>query len=104
MIITTTVQELQYDLCVYVKIKSLVGHNIDGLAQDCSNSNALAMESLQSCAKPSIPSIPQILQSSYKHIIVKRWLSYYSDWHWQCTDKRETYYAKVHVDGKRNDC
>ena len=25
----------------------------DGLAQDCSNSSALAMELLQSCAKPS---------------------------------------------------
>ena len=32
---------------------SLVPH-IDGLAQDCSNSSALAMELLQSCAKPSI--------------------------------------------------
>ena len=28
--------------------------HIDGLAQDCSNSSALAMELLQSCAKPSI--------------------------------------------------
>ena len=27
---------------------------IDGLVQDCSNSSALAMELLQSCAKPSI--------------------------------------------------
>ena len=27
---------------------------MDGLVQDCSNSNVLAMESLQSCAKPSI--------------------------------------------------
>ena len=27
---------------------------IDGLAEDCSNSSALAMELLQSCAKPSI--------------------------------------------------
>ena len=27
--------------------------NIDGLAQDCSNSSALAMELLQSCTKPS---------------------------------------------------
>ena len=27
---------------------------IDGLAQDCSNSSALAMELLQSCTKPSI--------------------------------------------------
>ena len=30
---------------------------IDGLAQDCSNSSALAMESLQSCAEPSIWSV-----------------------------------------------
>ena len=29
-------------------------YHIDGLAQDCSNSSALAMELLQSCAKPSI--------------------------------------------------
>ena len=29
-------------------------HHIDGLVQDCSNSSALAMELLQSCAKPSI--------------------------------------------------
>ena len=31
--------------------------DIDGLAQDCSNSNALAVELLQSCAKLSICSI-----------------------------------------------
>ena len=31
-------------------------HHVDGLAQDCSDSNALAMELLQSYAKPSIPS------------------------------------------------
>ena len=29
-------------------------NDIDGLAQDCSNSSALAMELMQSCAKPSI--------------------------------------------------
>ena len=34
-------------------IKGLM-YNIDGLAQDYSNSSALAMEFLQSCAKPSI--------------------------------------------------
>ena len=28
-------------------------HHIDGLAQDCSNSSAIALELLQSCAKPS---------------------------------------------------
>ena len=32
---------------------------IDVLVQDCSNSIALAMELLQSCAKPSIYSTPQ---------------------------------------------
>ena len=31
-----------------------IGHNIDGLEQDCSNSSALAMELLQSYAKSSI--------------------------------------------------
>ena len=29
-------------------------HHIDGLAQDCSNSIALAMQLLQSCTKPSM--------------------------------------------------
>ena len=29
-------------------------HNISGLAQDCGNSSALAMELPQSCAEPSI--------------------------------------------------
>ena len=28
--------------------------HIDGLAQDCNNSSVLAMELLQSCAKPSL--------------------------------------------------
>ena len=31
-----------------------IGDNIDGLAQDCSNSIANAPELLQSCTKPSI--------------------------------------------------
>ena len=38
-------------------LKSIVGldriHNVNGLAQDCSNSIANALELLQSCAKPS---------------------------------------------------
>ena len=34
--------------------------HIDGLVQDCSNSSALAVESLQSCAKPSIFSMDYI--------------------------------------------
>ena len=29
-------------------------YKFDGLAQDCSNSSALALELLQSCTKPSI--------------------------------------------------
>ena len=33
---------------------SFLFNNFDGLAQDCSNSSALAMELPQSCTKPSI--------------------------------------------------
>ena len=36
------------------RMNSSGGAYIDGLAQDCSNSSALAMELLQSCTKPSI--------------------------------------------------
>ena len=32
----------------------LINQYYDGLVQDCGNPSALAMESLQSCAKPSI--------------------------------------------------
>ena len=35
-------------------------HNINGLLQDCSNSIAKAMESLQSCTKLSIESVKTI--------------------------------------------
>ena len=35
-------------------VASIFPLHIDGLAQDCSNSSALAMELLQSCPKPSI--------------------------------------------------
>ena len=31
-------------------------HYVDGLAQDCSDSSAIAMELLQSCTKPSMSS------------------------------------------------
>ena len=42
--------------------------NIDGLVQDCSSiSNALAMEILQSCTKPSIES----LLASQENIMIK---------------------------------
>ena len=37
-----------------VSIPTAYIHHIDGWAQDCSNSSALAMELLQSCAKPSM--------------------------------------------------
>ena len=40
----------------------------DGLAQDCSNSNALAMELLQSYAKASIYKQFSILSGRMKHI------------------------------------
>ena len=40
-------QGSKYPLSVY-------SIHIDGLVKDCSNSSALAMELLQSCAKPSI--------------------------------------------------
>ena len=40
---------------LYVGVPALgpVHDKINGLVQDCSNSSALAMELLQSCAKPS---------------------------------------------------
>ena len=34
-----------------------VTDHVDGLVQDCSNSSALAMELLQSCAKPSMSAL-----------------------------------------------
>ena len=37
-----------------IRISHSSHEDIDGLVQDCSNSSALAMESLQSCTKPSI--------------------------------------------------
>ena len=40
--------------CIMGKESMLSGAHVDGLAQDCSNSFALAMELLQSCTKPSI--------------------------------------------------
>ena len=38
-----------------ILVSDLLHKYIDGLVQDCSNSSVLAMELLQSCAKPSIP-------------------------------------------------
>ena len=37
----------------WLNYRGIVNKQIDGLVQDCSNSNALAMELLQSCTKPS---------------------------------------------------
>ena len=46
---------LTHTFIVLLVMVAIGGHsNIDGLAQDCSNSSALAMELQQSCAKPSI--------------------------------------------------
>ena len=44
--------------------------NIDGLEQDCSNSSALAIEFLQSSAKPSIyaPKLMELLTTFYTYI------------------------------------
>ena len=39
--------------CCITKQKNTTQSNTDGLVQDCSNSSALAMESLQSCSRPS---------------------------------------------------
>ena len=50
-------RDVKFFPCIagFLKDKQLVllWRHIDGLAQDCSNSMALAMELLQSCAKPS---------------------------------------------------
>ena len=43
--------------------------DIDGLVRDCSNSSALAMELLQSCAKPLIYSIPQPYGQAVKSLL-----------------------------------
>ena len=40
-----------WHLCTHIIVADLY---VDGLAQDCSNSSALTMELLQSCAKPLI--------------------------------------------------
>ena len=45
---------LQLSLCTVISSISFTYLHVEGLAKDCSNSSALAMELLQSCAKPSI--------------------------------------------------
>ena len=58
-----------------------IGYHIDGLAQYCSNFNALAMELLQSCAKPYVlaqdsinfsPLATELLQSCAKPSIYSK--------------------------------
>ena len=44
-----------------IKWTLLNENHINGLVQDCSDSSVLAMESLQSCTKPSISSTPMHL-------------------------------------------
>ena len=45
-----------WPFCFSLHVVNLIFHldSIDGLVQDCSNSNALVMELLQSCTKPAI--------------------------------------------------
>ena len=66
-------------------VKSL-WHHIDGLAQDCSNSIAKALELLQSCTKPSIwchwswSSLPQVMACclmTLSHYQNQCWLFYW---------------------------
>ena len=53
--------------------------DIDGLAQDCSNSSALAMELLQSCTKPSIWSDVVL----YLSILLTFLQDHVTGWQWQ---------------------
>ena len=55
-------RKMLWDRYVKIKLENTIiavkqqnlWYHIDGLAQDCSNYSALAMELLQSCSKPSI--------------------------------------------------
>ena len=75
--------ELQWNHCV--------SHNIDGLAQDCSNCSVLTMELLQSYTKPSINLVVDQLQISWYGGILRdfemmageireRWASWFQSW------------------------
>ena len=44
----------KYRIAIYLWLAFLGDYYVDGLAQDCSNSIADALELLQSCAKPSM--------------------------------------------------
>ena len=58
-------------------IDHTIYYQIDGLAQDCSNSIALAMELLQSCTKPlkqhSIPHPHRFVYSVFYEYTVAKW-------------------------------
>ena len=53
--ISITPQVTWFRLCIGITVsKQIMSCDIDGLVQDRSDSNVLAMELLQSCTKPSI--------------------------------------------------
>ena len=74
-------------------------HNIDGLVQDCSNSSAVALELLQSCAKASIWLFGQTVTKA--QIITKVQITKYAHNYWSvlyliyiaCSAKTDTYKA-----------
>ena len=54
--------------------------DIDGLVQDCSNSNANALELLQSCTKPSICSCKVLANGLFRNIgLCDDFISCYQD-------------------------
>ena len=56
---------------------------IDGLAQDCSNSSALAMELLQCCTKPSIDMFLEICTQMYDDDVMKWNAFHITDSFWE---------------------
>ena len=58
----------------------LIPFTFDGLVQDCSNSSALAMEVLQSCAKPSIWCIVLLFPCWCVMLLFFRWISTIRQW------------------------
>ena len=81
---------------------------IDGLAQDCTDSSALAMESLQSCTKPSYNTLCDgyimtctffpnwwrycVIRLSVKLLVNKRWQKYYWYFHPDISAITQLYY------------
>ena len=72
---------------------------IDGLVQDCSNSSALAMQSLQSCTKPlrcariSVVKFPCYLQCIHG-------MCFHAVWHWGALSPINTIY---HSNGTKDE-